>query len=1074
MLFSSWRRALNRQLLSLLPQSRQAVRLRSAQPRVEPLEDRCLLSTFTVRTTADSGPDSLRDAIARVNSDPHAPADTIKFVIGSGVQTIVPLSPLPTLQHAVAIDGTSQPGFSGMPLIELDGASAGMMANGLVLTAGGSTVQGLVINRFSLDGILLQNKGKDIIAGNYLGTDTTGSMNLGNGGNGIEVSGVAGNTIGGTRAGAGNVISANGNAGILLTNAASWNVIQGNKIGTDVSGTMFLENGSPFTSFPDGVALVGASNNLVGGKTAGSGNLISANQAGDGILIEPDTQGHAASANRVQGNQVGTDVTGTVGLPNTIGVEVAGGTGNFIGGPAAGEGNLLSGDTFGVALGHQASGNLVQGNKIGTDITGTLSVNNFVGVVVEDSSNNLIGGRDAGAGNLISGNFRDGIQFFTSSLTTITTGNLIQGNKIGTDVTGIVALPNSNGLNFASGSNNTVGGAAPGAGNLISGNSQDGIIITNSPSVSRPSSGIQIEGNQIGTDVTGTRAVPNGLNGIEVVDSGNNVIGGIRPGAGNLISGNQQNGVLVTFNGFGPSASDNVLQGNKIGTDVIGTLALANQANGAEVSGASNTLIGGALVGAGNLISGNALDGVFLTGLFFFSGLPSGSNVLQGNKLGTDLTGTRAVPNGQQGVEEQFDANDLIGGSSRLAGDLISGNLQNGVFLSFSPTGGFGSMQGNPEVVEGNKIGTDITGKAALGNQRDGVLVQASNDVVGGTSAGTGNLISGNQLNGIELGPFFVPFGTTQTDLIEGNKIGTDLTGNAAVANQGDGIPANASGIMIGGTTPGTRNIISGNAHAGIVIGAAERNDVIEGNRIGTNAAGKAALGNAGDGIDLMGSAVVGGTLPGAGNLISGNAGDGIFANQAAPFVQLPVDLIIGNRIGTDITGIAPLGNLANGVHLLIGSIQIGEAIPGGGNVIAFNGNDGILVDGAPQNTISGNSIFANGNLGIEDINLGASSPVLTAAVNANGELTIEGTLATFTPSSLFTLEFFANPTCDPSGSGEGKTYLGSIQVTTDSNGLAPFSLILPFTVPKGQFITATATDSSGTTSEFSNCEEVL
>jgi hypothetical protein len=229
-----------------------------------------------VLNTNDSGPNSLRAAITAVNHDPQAGTDTIKFAIGTGVKTIVLQSALPTVTHAVLIDGTTQPGFAGTPLIELDGAKAGAQANGLTLSASNSTVKGLVINRFGGDGLLLTNESGDRVQGDFIGTDVTGTLALANGGNGVEISGGTNNTIGGPAAGQRNVISGNGNQGVLISGAsASLNKVVGNYLGTDVTGTKALGNAA------SGVFLEGASNTTVGGVSAGAGNLISGNgQAG--------------------------------------------------------------------------------------------------------------------------------------------------------------------------------------------------------------------------------------------------------------------------------------------------------------------------------------------------------------------------------------------------------------------------------------------------------------------------------------------------------------------------------------------------------------------------------------------------------------------------------------------------------------------------------------------------------------------------------------------------------------------------------------------------------------------------
>src|SRR5436305_10496623 len=170
-------------------------------------------SPIIVTTTADNGnnanptPGSLREAIITANNT--VGTDTINFSIGAGAQTILPPSPLPAITDPVIIDGTTQPGFAGKPIIELKGTSAGANASGLQIDAGSSTVRGLVINRFST-GIYLTTKGNNLIAGNFVGTDITGTAAQGNSSFGINAQGGNGNTFGGTVSADRNVISGNG------------------------------------------------------------------------------------------------------------------------------------------------------------------------------------------------------------------------------------------------------------------------------------------------------------------------------------------------------------------------------------------------------------------------------------------------------------------------------------------------------------------------------------------------------------------------------------------------------------------------------------------------------------------------------------------------------------------------------------------------------------------------------------------------------------------------------------------------------------------------------------------------
>ena len=164
--------------------SRHAQAARLLCPHVEPLEPRRVPSTFTVLTTADSGPGSLRQAILDADAqdnalNPGAAADRIVFAIpGRGLHTITPASPLPDLTDPVVLDATTQPGFAGRPVVVLDGSQT--FGDGLHITCGGSTVRGLVIDGFRGAGIAIDTQGGNVIEGNYLGTDPTGTAARGN------------------------------------------------------------------------------------------------------------------------------------------------------------------------------------------------------------------------------------------------------------------------------------------------------------------------------------------------------------------------------------------------------------------------------------------------------------------------------------------------------------------------------------------------------------------------------------------------------------------------------------------------------------------------------------------------------------------------------------------------------------------------------------------------------------------------------------------------------------------------------------------------------------------------------
>jgi CSLREA domain-containing protein len=402
------------------------------------------------------------------------------------------------------------------------------------------------------------------------------------------------------------------------------------------------------------------------------------------------------------------------------------------------------------------------------------------------------------------------------------------------------------------------------------------------------------------------------------------------------------------------------------------------------------------------------------------------------------------------------------------------------------PIGGEGNY-----IVEGNYIGTDLTGSISLGNELSGIYISRGPVRIGGTTPGAGNLISGNQEYGIYFNSSFP--GST----IQGNYIGTDITGSYLIANGYGGIYAKgAYYTLVGGTDPGAGNVISGNYGSGIEIVASSNNNTVQGNYIGTDASGRYAIGNQTGIIIDSSSHTIGGPEPGAGNVISGNQGDGLTIDTSGYHSDGAVGNVIqGNYIGTDLTGAQPLGNGQRGIHLIrwddLADTQIGGTSANEGNLIAHNGEDGIAIErGAVGNRILGNSIFDNGELGIDldDDGVTPNDYPELARIHASNRLRNFPDLiwagsgadsTTFTwsldslPTTTFRLELFANDVCDASGNGEGESFLGYIDVTTDSNGYVTATSTLPVATPVGHGIAATATDPEGNTSEFSTCRVV-
>jgi hypothetical protein len=981
-------------------------------------------ATITVTGTGDivavDGTVTLREAITAANTNAvvgDAPAgagtDIINFAIpGAGPHTIAPTSALPDITQTVTIDGYSQNGAAANTLaqgdnaalkIEVDGTNAGNETNGFTFSgagANGSTIRGLVINRFKYSAILIVDSSNVTVSGNFLGTNISGTTAQGNGLGGIRILNGAFNVIGGSGLAARNIISGNATNGIFVFDGQSTaNVVRNNYIGTDVTGTLDLGN-----SF-EGVFIRSAPGNFVGGGSAATRNVISGN-GGSGVTIAFD----GANENVVQGNYIGTDVTGTLDLGNSLhGVNISEGISNVAGGSTLGARNVISGNgQHGVSidgLSGSTAGTVVQGNFIGTDVTGTLDLGNTLnGIVVNASANNTLGGSTLETRNLISSNDGDGI-LLTG---TTATGNTVQGNIIGTDVTGALDLGNGgSGIRIDErAKNNILGGAGAAGRNIISGNDAFGVFIfgVNTLDATQNTTGNIVRGNFIGTDINGTKSLGNEFQGVAIRNSPGNTVGGTNAADRNIISGNKVDGVQISCSiNSQTSADDNVVQGNYIGTDVTGTLDLGNFA-GVIVSNTNRITIGGTSAGARNLLSGNVY-GVVLDG--------SRNTQIQGNFIGTDVTGTLDLGNSVYGVLIFSGSNNIVGGTSVAARNLISGNDQHGI-----------SISGSNDLVQGNFIGTDVTGTQDLGNTFSGINIFGNTHTIGGTVSGARNLISGNERDGISL--------SGSDNVISGNFIGTDADGAKALGNSQHGVlVSSGTNNLVGGNTSSARNLISANAANGIRIdNAGTTGTQIDANSIGTDQSGTQNLGNAASGISLgSNNTTIGGTV---GNIIAFN---GAIASDGNG-----ISFHSGTAVGNSILSNSIFSN--GGTRADRSGIGFG---PAGGSVP----NDAGDVDGGSNNQ--------------------QNKPVLASALNSGSNTTISGTLNS-TASTSFRVQFFSNTVADPSGEGEGETFIGEREVIIGPSGDASFTFTPNTAIPLGRFITATATNNStNDTSEFSN-----
>jgi hypothetical protein len=444
------------------------------RPRIEILERRLAPATITVDASTDDlqtfgseeGTVSLREAIVSINNQADINGDVGTDRVGSytgatGVPDVIhfniigskqinvgafTLGALPAITEPMIIDGRSQPGFAGTPIVILNGANAGSGANGLDIKVGSVTIKRLVINQFAGNGILIEANNAttgDTITGNYIGTNAAGTAGVGNGQSGVLIDGTNSTSKGLAASNnriINNVISGNGKDGVLIqahAGVATGNLLAANLIGTDASGAVALANAG------DGVTIDGASGNQIG-KAGQFQNVISGNGV-EGVHIL-GTLTLVALNNAVANNFIGTTMSGKTGLGNQLdGVEIAGADSSSI------SGNVIGGNVFGIELDNGAQSNVIQANAIGVaaDLR-TAIANTQDGIVLNSSDsltpphgpgqanepgiqNNLIGDPNGQQGNIIAFNRMDGIAIFGNPVSLsgqANIGNRIEANSI--------------------------------------------------------------------------------------------------------------------------------------------------------------------------------------------------------------------------------------------------------------------------------------------------------------------------------------------------------------------------------------------------------------------------------------------------------------------------------------------------------------------------------------------------------------------------------------------------------------------------------------------------------------------
>lgn len=627
------------------------------------------------------------------------------------------------------------------------------------------------------------------------------------------------------------------------------------------------------------------------------------------------------------------------------------------------------------------------------------------------------------------------------------TGNTVAGCYLGVNSSGTTAA--TNGLypiEISKGAKgNTIGGVNVADRNIISGSRYQGLVIRDAGTDFNA-----VLGNYIGLNAAGTAALPNTWSGVGIFGGArSNHLGGPTASAFNIISGNLRQGVTVTDS----DTDGNRIDGNYIGLNAAGTAAIANTWSGLDIfGGASDTSVGGAAPGIRNVISGNGNYGVAI------SGAGTTGTIVSGNLIGLNAAGSAAIGNAWSGVVVYNGAQATLVGLPGF-GNTISGNGNHGLSISGNGTTG--------NVVAGNTIGANVGGTAAVPNQWAGAVIYggAQSNLIGGTTALERNVISGNGNQGVAIAD-----ANTRGNVVSGNYIGVNSTGSASLPNAWSGVSLyNGPEVnRIGGTVPGAGNVISGNGNQGVVLAnAGTRNNLVQGNFIGLNAAGTAALPNTWSGVELAASSanVIGGG-PGARNFISGNGNHGISINSDAA-----CNMIQGNTIGLNGRNGAAIPNAYAGVIMIFGAVSnhIGGVTVGAANLIAGNASDGVQLSDltTTNNSVRGNSIFGNSGAGIglyNSANRSVVAPALSSAVLTT-ETTVTGSY-NGAANTAYQIDFYAD--APPTGSAEGRTYLGSRSVTTSGAGTANFTANLGALVPAGRAITASATDPAGNTSRLS------
>lgn len=922
-------------------------------------------ATFTVNSANDVDDGncngahcSLREAINAANAS--GGTDTITFnITGSPPYIITTSGNLPVVASGVVIDGSTQPGYTGTPVVRLNGGGGATL--GLDLQGSANVVRGLSITNFTSMGILIEFGSGSTIENNYIGVDTGGSAAFPNG-YGVRILGSANNVIGGDTSAKRNVISGNTSDAVLITAVASTgNTVRGNLIGITANSTAGLPNGGAGIRIQSGAA-----GNIVGGTVLGQQNTIINNTPGV-LVTDSGTIGNAIRGNEIT-NNIGLAIdnaSGGNGEPTPPVVTFAA-AGTVTGTACANctvdvysdgvdESFRPRGSTIASAGGAWTFTGYITGPFVtaastdGSGNTSELSAPYAVGFTVNSANDaddtvcngthcslreainaaNAAGGTDIISFSIAGGGYQTISP--TSALPAISDPvimdartQLAGGIPRAIELNGTSAGAGSDGLKITGG-NSVIAGFA------INRFGDDGIEVS-------LAGGNAFYANFIGTNTTALTDLGNLGNGIRIVSSPSNAIGGtVLFNEGNIISGNEGNGVLIS----GAASSGNIIRNAAIGTDVTFTFDLGNTLDGVLVSGAPNNMIGTPAIA--NLISGNNGAGVEI------SGAGASGNQVVGNNIGSNYpSGTLDIGNNGPGVLISGAPNNVVGlSSAQGSSNLLSGNGGDGVRIT-----GAGAT-GN--TARGNTIGLQLNGATPLANG-NGIRFDtgAVGNTVGGFSPSDRNILSGNSGAGASI--------QSNDNTVRGNYIGTDITGLLAAGNGTGGVEVLAAG---NGTI--ADNVISGNGGSGILMdGAAATGIDVFGNLIGVGSDGAAPIGNTLYGVNIANGAsdnFIGyGPFSLQGNKIANNTLDGIKL-QAVSTIR---NRMRGNSIyansGSGIqidagvqSGIAPPVITGLNNDLLTGTACVGCLI----DVYSDDANEGRFYHGSVQADGSGNWTYA-------------------------------------------------------------------------------------------------------------------